>query len=124
MNGNLTMAKTSKKTILRERRKVRGRKKIEGTTERPRISIYRSDAHISAQVIDDSKGVTLAAVSSYEKGNHRRANITVCTELGKALAERCKAKNISTVVFDKNGFTYHGRVKALADGAREGGLLF
>jgi large subunit ribosomal protein L18 len=118
------MAKTSKKTLLRERRKLRGRKKISGTTERPRLSVYRSDAHIYAQVIDDSKGVTLVSASSFEKGNHRRANIPVCTELGKAIAERCKAKNIGSVVFDKNGFTYHGRVKALADGAREGGLLF
>lgn len=118
------MAKTSKKTLLRERRKLRGRKRISGTTERPRISIYRSDAHMSAQVIDDVKGVTLVAVSSFEKGKHRRANIAVCTDLGKELAERCKAKNISLVVFDKNGFTYHGRVKAIADGAREGGLQF
>jgi large subunit ribosomal protein L18 len=118
------MAKTSQKTLLRTRRKLRGRKKISGTTERPRLSVYRSDTHIYAQVIDDVKGTTLASISSFEKGNHRRANIGVCTELGKALAERCKAKNINAVVFDKNGFTYHGRVKALAEGAREGGLQF
>jgi len=80
--------------------------------------------HVYAQVIDDLNGHTLASVSSFEKGNHRRANIGVCGELGKALADRCKAKNIQSVVFDKNGFTYHGRVKALADGAREGGLQF
>jgi large subunit ribosomal protein L18 len=118
------MAKTSKKTLLRERRKLRGRKKISGTAERPRLSVYRSDSHVYAQVIDDLAGATLAAVSSFEKGNHRRANIEVCTQLGKTLAERCKAKNINAVVFDKNGFTYHGRVKAFADGAREGGLQF
>jgi large subunit ribosomal protein L18 len=118
------MAKTSKKSVLRQRRKMRIRKKISGSTERPRLSIFRSDTHVYAQVIDDLKGVTLASISSYEKGNHRRANIPVCTELGKKLAERCKAKNINAVVFDKNGFNYHGRVKALADGAREGGLQF
>lgn len=119
------MAKTSQKAVLRERRKKRIRKKIGGgTVERPRLSVFRSDSHIYAQVIDDLHGVTLASVSSFEKGNHRRANIGVCTELGKTLAERCKAKNIGGVVFDKNGFTYHGRIKALADGAREGGLQF
>lgn len=118
------MAKTSEKAVLRARRKMRIRKKINGTTERPRLSIYRSDRNIYAQVIDDQVGKTLVAVSSFEKGQHRRANKTVCAELGKTLAERCKAKNISTVVFDKNGFTYHGRVEALADGAREGGLQF
>lgn len=118
------MAKTSEKTVLRERRKLRGRKKISGTTERPRLSVYRSDTHIYAQVIDDSKGATVVSASSFEKGKHRRASIPVCTELGKAIAERCKAKGIERVVFDKNGFTYHGRVKALADGAREGGLQF
>jgi large subunit ribosomal protein L18 len=119
------MAKTAKKSILRDRRKMRGRKRISGTEVRPRLSIYRSDSHMSAQVIDDVKGVTLAAVSSFEKGApDRRASIPVCAELGKKLAERCKDKNINAVVFDKNGFTYHGRVKALADGAREGGLQF
>lgn len=118
------MAKTSKKTLLRERRKLRGRKKINGSLERPRLSIYRSDKHVYAQVIDDVAGTTIASVSSFEKGNHRRASVEVCSQLGKILAERCKAKNIGAVVFDKNGFTYHGRVKAFADGAREGGLQF
>ena len=119
------MAKTAVKAVLRERRKMRGRKRIEGTTERPRLSVYRSDSHISAQVIDDVKGITLASVSSFEKGVARtRANIEVCSGLGKKLAERCKAAGIGKIVFDKNGFTYHGRVKALADGAREGGLDF
>lgn len=118
------MAKTSKKTLLRDRRKLRGRKKISGTAERPRLSIYRSDSHVYAQVIDDVAGVTLASASSFEKGNHRRANIAVCSEVGKAVAERAKAKGVNAVVFDKGGFTYHGRVKALADGARAGGLQF
>ena len=118
------MAKTSQRLVLRTRRKMRGRKKISGTTERPRLSVFRSDRHIYAQVIDDAVGATLVSVSSFEKGNHRRANASVCADLGKTLAERCKAKNISAVVFDKGGFTYHGRVKALAEGAREGGLQF
>jgi large subunit ribosomal protein L18 len=119
------MAKTSQRAVLRERRKKRIRKKIGGgTAERPRLSVFRSDTHIYAQVIDDLKGVTLASVSSFEKGSHQRANIGVCQELGKKLAERCKAKDITGVVFDKNGFSYHGRVKALAEGAREGGLQF
>lgn len=118
------MAKTSEKSVLRARRKLRGRKKINGTAERPRLSIFRSDMHISCQVIDDLEGATLVSVSSFEKGAHKRANKTVCTELGKKLAERCKAKNINQVVFDKNGFTYHGRISAFADGAREGGLQF
>jgi len=118
------MAKTSERLNLRTRRKMRIRKKISGTTARPRLSVFRSDTHIYAQVIDDSVGATLASVSSFEKGNHKRANVGVCSDLGKALAERCKAKNITSVVFDKNGFTYHGRVKALAEGAREGGLQF
>lgn len=118
------MAKTSQRTRLRERRQLRGRKKIEGTEARPRLSVFRSDRHIYAQVIDDIKGETLVSVSSFEKGNHRRANKDVCTELGKTLATRCKAKNIEAVVFDKGGFTYHGRVQALAEGARDGGLNF
>lgn len=118
------MAKTSKKAVLRTRRKKRIRGKIFGTALRPRLSVFRSTTHVYAQVIDDNAGATLACVSSFEKGQHRRATVEICRELGKALAERCKAKGLATVVFDKNGFTYHGRVKALADGAREGGLLF
>ena len=118
------MAKTAARTLLRVRRKLRIRKKIFGTSARPRLSVFRSDRHVYAQVIDDLKGATLASVSSFEKGKHQRANTSVCTELGKRLAERCQAKSIKSVVFDKNGFTYHGRIKALADGARDGGLQF
>jgi large subunit ribosomal protein L18 len=109
---------------MRLRRKSRIRKKIAGTQERPRLSVFRSDRHVYAQVIDDLKGETLASACSFEKGNHRRANLTVCAEIGKALAERCKAKNIGKVVFDRNGFAYHGRIKAVAEGARSGGLEF
>ncbi len=108
----------------RLRRKQRVRKKVTGTTERPRLSLFRSAKNIFAQVIDDSTGTTLVAVSSFEKGNHRSSNVEGSTELGKILAERCLAKQISTIVFDKNGSRYHGRVKAFADGARSGGLQF
>ena len=118
------MANTIKKAALREKRKKRIRKKVSGTAERPRLSVFRSTRHVYAQVIDDVKGVTLASVHSYKKGATGNANKAVCSELGKKLAESCKAKNISAVVFDKNGFAYHGRIQALAEGAREGGLNF
>lgn len=116
------MAKTARRTQLRLRRKKRIRGKISGTQERPRLSVFRSAKHVYAQVIDDEAGKTLVSVSSFEKGSHRNANAEVCAELGKTLAERCKAANVSKVAFDKNGYMYHGRIKALADGAREAGL--
>lgn len=109
-----------KKNDLRARRKLRIRKKVSGTTERPRLSVFRSARHISAQVIDDLSGKTLVAVHSYDVGT--RANKEVCSKLGKDLAAKCKASKIEAVVFDKNGYRYHGRIQALADGAREGGL--
>jgi large subunit ribosomal protein L18 len=118
------VSQEQKKAALRERRKKRIRKKIFGTQERPRMSIYRSEKHVYVQVIDDSVGKTLVSISSFEKGRHGKSNKEACTELGKELAGRCKAKSIESVVFDKNGFTYHGRIKALADGARDGGLQF
>jgi large subunit ribosomal protein L18 len=108
----------------RLRRKQRVRKKISGTPERPRLSVFRSARHLSAQVIDDVTGITLVSVASFEKGNHGNANVEACGALGKVLAERCQAKKITAIVFDKNGYQYHGRVKAFADGAREGGLNF
>jgi large subunit ribosomal protein L18 len=114
--------KVSKKNELRLRRKLRIRKKVSGTTERPRLSVFRSARHIAAQVIDDTTGRTLVAVHSYEVGS--RANKDVCTKVGKDLAAKCKAAKINAVVFDKNGYQYHGRVAALATGAREGGLDF
>ena len=118
------MANQSSKELLRARRKMRIRKRVNGTTERPRLSVYRSARHMFAQVIDDSSGKTLVSVGSFDKGKAARANKDVCTSLGKELAAACKAKNIDKVVFDKNGYAYHGRIKALADGAREGGLSF
>jgi large subunit ribosomal protein L18 len=93
---------------------------------RPRLSIHRSSQHIYAQIIDDTKGITLAAASTLEKDVRGATGATTdaATEVGKRLAERAKAAGVSAVVFDRGGFLFHGRVKALADGAREGGLEF
>ena len=110
------------KILLRLKRKMRIRRNISGTATRPRLTVYRSARHISAQVIDDSSGRTIASVSSFSAD--RRAGIDFCTELGKRLAEACIGSKIQAVVFDKNGYEYHGRVKAFADGARSGGLAF
>lgn len=119
------MSKMSKRVALRLRRKKRIRGKVNGSNERPRLSVFRSARHISVQVIDDDAGATLVSINSFaQKGDGPRANIDRCTALGKELAAKCKEKNISQVVFDKNGYAYHGRVKALAEGAREGGLQF
>jgi large subunit ribosomal protein L18 len=108
-------------------RHTRLRKKLAGTTERPRLSVYFSGKNIYAQVIDDTVGKTLASVNTTEadlKAQKPRANAATATTVGKLLAERAKAKNITHVVFDRGGFIYHGKVKALADAAREGGLQF
>lgn len=106
------------------KRKKRVRAKVSGTSERPRLCVFRSDRHIYAQVIDDNVGKTLVSVSSYSKTSKDRANKDKCVELGKNLAQKCKDAKIDKVVFDRNGRVYHGRVKAFADGAREGGLNF
>jgi large subunit ribosomal protein L18 len=101
------------------------RNKIEGTSDRPRLSIYKSNTNIYAQLIDDLKGHTLAQASSKEldlKG--KSVNVTFSKEVGKKLAEKARAGGIESVVFDRSGYKYHGRVKALAEGAREGGLKF
>ncbi len=106
---------------LRRHRRVRG--KISGTATCPRLNVFRSAKHIYAQLIDDVAGVTLASASSMDKdfkGNG--GNIDGANSVGKLLAEKAKAKKITTVVFDRGGFIYHGRVKAVAEGAREGGL--
>lgn len=119
------MSNHSHKTALRERRKARIRNKVNGTSERPRLSVFRSAMHIYAQVIDDVAGHTLVSIHSFgKKAKGERANADKCKELGKQLAEKCLAKNVTKVVFDKNGFAYHGRLKAVADGAREAGLDF
>ena len=108
---------------LKRHKRVRG--KIAGTPERPRLNVFRSGNNIYAQIIDDANGVTLAAASSVEKGfEGSGANIEAAKKVGMAIAERAKAKSVSVVVFDRGGYLYHGRVKALAEGAREGGLEF
>ena len=108
----------------RERRKRSIRIKIEGSTERPRLTVYKSLKYVSAQIIDDSKGVTLVSASSQEKELKSGKNTDIAKEIGKVLATRAKEKNISEVVFDRNGYIYHGKIKSLADGAREAGLKF
>jgi|SRR5215469_3915787 len=120
------MIRKISKNEIRERVHTRIRKKLKGTTERPRLAVFRSVAHIYAQVIDDSKGVTIASASSAEKGgdNKTGGNVAAAKEIGKRVAERSKEKGISKVVFDRGGYLYHGRVKALADAAREAGLEF
>lgn len=100
------------------------RAKISGTAAKPRISVFKSNAKMYAQIIDDQKGHTLAAASSTELGAKENTNVELSREVGKKLAERAVANGITEVVFDRNGYIYHGKVKALADGAREGGLKF
>jgi large subunit ribosomal protein L18 len=115
------------KLIGRSRRKVRVRKKIFGTAQRPRLSVFRSAKYIYAQVIDDVSGKTLASASSRSKGLRvsLSGNKTDRSKaVGLALAEACKNNQVTEVTFDRNGYRFHGRVKAVADGAREGGLEF
>lgn len=100
------------------------RRKISGTPSRPRISVFKSNTRIYAQIIDDENGTTLAAASSSELGATKNTNIELSKEVGKKLAEKATAAGISDVIFDRNGYIYHGKVKALAEGAREGGLKF
>jgi len=109
----------------RIKRHKRVRKKVSGTPERPRLNVFRSERHIYAQVIDDVNMVTICAASSVEKGfEGSGSNKEGAKKVGLAIAERAKAKGIETVVFDRGGYIFHGRVKELADGAREGGLKF
>jgi large subunit ribosomal protein L18 len=109
-------------------RHLRLRKKVAGTPERPRLAVHFSGQHIYAQVIDDDGGKTIAAVNTTEKAfteeKTSRANVDTAVKVGKLVAERAKSKNINKVVFDRGGSIYHGKVKALADAAREGGLEF
>lgn len=111
--------------IQRKKRHARVRGKISGTAERPRLCVYRSNANIQAQVIDDVTGVTLVAASSYEKDfGTSGGNKEAAKKVGTLIAERAIAKGISEVVFDRGGYLYHGRVLELANGAREAGLKF
>jgi large subunit ribosomal protein L18 len=113
----------------RQRRHVRVRAKVRGTSERPRLNVFRSSAHIYAQVIDDDRGRTLIAASDLEQDVIDRAGTEATKSVksravGEVIGERAKAAGISTVVFDRGGFIYHGRVKAVAEGARDAGLTF
>lgn len=117
------MATINRKEI-RTRIHKRIRKTLSGTAERPRLAVHFSNQHIIAQVIDDIAGVTLAAVSTKDKGVEGKSNVATATQLGTVIAERAQAKGVTTVVFDRGGFSYHGKVKALADAAREKGLKF
>ena len=117
----------SEKASARSRRKVSIRKKIAGTAERPRLTVFRSAKHIYVQAVDDSTNTVLAAASDLEEGVKGQATgkkKDKAKAVGKELAKKLLAKNISLCVFDGNGFIYHGRVSAVADGAREGGLKF
>lgn len=117
---------TQGKLQARLRRKKSIRKRVNGTSERPRLTVFRSAKHIYAQVIDDAAGVTLVSASTLEKGLDEAVRalrgIEAATAVGKLVAERCKEKEIAQVVFDRNGYKYHGRVRAIADAAREAGL--
>jgi large subunit ribosomal protein L18 len=115
-----------KKHHLRARRKVTIRKKVEGSAERPRLSVYRSLNHIYAQVIDDISGKTIASAStlSPELKDGKGKKKDQAKEVGKLVAKKCQDAKIAAVVFDRNGFMYHGRIAAVAEGAREGGLKF
>ena len=109
----------------RIKRHKRVRAKISGTPERPRLNVFRSATNIYAQIIDDVNGVTLASASSLDKAiEGYGGNVAAATAVGKLIAERALAKGIENVVFDRGGYVYHGRVQALAEGAREGGLQF
>lgn len=113
----------SKAARIKRHQRIRG--KISGTPERPRLSVYRSENHIVAQIIDDVAGHTLVAASSHEKGFAAKgSNCEGAALVGKTVAERALAAGIEEVVFDRGGYVYHGRVQALAEGAREGGLKF
>lgn len=115
------------KNETRQRRHVRVRKRVAGNEERPRLNVYRSNKNIYAQVIDDAKGHTLAAASSLDtnlKDAKNGGNLEGAQAVGRLIAERAKSAGVEKVVFDRGGYLYHGRIKALADAAREGGLDF
>jgi len=122
------MAKKKTRSLARERRHIRVRKTVFGTTDRPRLAVFKSLSGIYAQVIDDMEGNTLISASTVDKELREKVKGMKKTEqakaIGQAVAERAKSKGISAVVFDRGGFRYVGRVKALADAAREGGLQF
>ncbi len=114
------LSKQKREARIRRHRRVR--KKVQGTPERPRLAVFRSNRHISAQVIDDRSGTTLAAASTTEADLRDATGVAAATAVGQRVAERATAAGVQTVVFDRGGYLYHGRVAALAEGARTGGL--
>lgn len=122
------MSSTNPRSAARVKRQARIRKKIKGTTEKPRLSVFRSAKHVYAQVIDDTAGATLVTASSVEKDfkaqDKFESKRAAAAYVGKLVAQRALDKGIKKVVFDRNGFLYHGRIKAISDGAREAGLKF
>jgi large subunit ribosomal protein L18 len=122
------MAKTNPRTVARAKRVRRIRKKISGTSERPRLRVFKSNKHIYAQIINDATGQTLAEASTLSKeiqgDPDKKTKSETAVSVGKLIAERAIEKGIKKVVFDRNGFLYHGRIKAISDGAREAGLDF
>lgn len=116
------MDKNAQKTLKRTRRKRGIRKRVSGTAQRPRLAVFRSNKQIYAQIIDDAQGRTLAAASSI--GIEKAVTVAAAAQVGKALAEKAKSAGVQAVAFDRAGYRYHGRIKALADAAREGGLKF
>ena len=118
------MLKKGNKNVVRQKRHRRIRNKISGTTQRPRLSVYRSDLHIYAQLIDDVNGNTLASASSLQMKLDKGGNIEAAKQVGAELAKKALDADIKSVVFDRSGYLYHGRVKALAEAAREAGLEF
>ena len=115
---------TNEQNFMRQRRAVRVRAKVRGTAERPRLSVFRSNRAIWAQVIDDRTGKTVASASTVNLTDKGLSKTDAAARVGKLIAERAKAAGVERVVFDRGAYLYHGRVKALADGAREGGLDF
>lgn len=122
------MGSTLKKKAMRIKRKKRIRQKVQGTSQRPRLTVFRSARHIYAQIIDDRSGQTLAAASTMEKDIRDQSKfdnkVAAASEIGKLVAQRAAGKGITTVVFDRNGYMYHGRVKAVSEEARKNGLDF
>jgi large subunit ribosomal protein L18 len=122
------MGKTNPSKVAWAKRKARVRRKVSGTAERPRLTVFRSLNHIYAQVVDDERGVTLATASSLsaelkQEAGHK-GNVATAKKVGAAIAKACQSAGVAKVVFDRNGYIYHGRVKALAEAAREAGLDF
>lgn len=121
------MINPRQRNVIRKRVHTRIREKVAGTAERPRLNVYRSLNHIYTQLIDDASGVTIASASSMTKKGENRStggNVAAATNVGRQIAERAKEKGVTRVVFDRGGYLYHGRIKALADAARKAGLEF